>query len=199
MKSTSSRLQREIQEVLKAFPNGVLGVACLDNNLHEVHFVLAGPQGTAFESGQYWGVFRFPSNYPSAPPSLVFFTPSGRFETGVKICASFTDFHPESWNVSWRLSTLLIAVSSFMVEDSPTAGSVNSFSFTRRELAAKSWEFNASQKQFKELFPQLCDAAKGKEMLKTYRASMQKQQLGLLVGLMLLMLCVILARLMGWF
>jgi ubiquitin-conjugating enzyme E2 J2 len=217
MKATSSRLQRELQEVLKNLPSGVLGVSCAEGNLFEVHFVLQGPVDTAMEQGQYWGVFRFPSNYPVAPPALIFFTPSGRFEPGKKVCASFTDFHPESWQVSWRLSTLLIATLSFMVEYAPTAGSVNSFSFIRRELACKSWTFNAEQSQFRQLFPNLLNAKRGfvftkefkcvsfdflllgEELLKVYRASMQKQQLGLLAALMLLLIVVVIGRMMGYF
>ncbi len=187
MKAVSKRLQKELQEALKSPPPGVLGVATAAGNLHEVHFVVAGPSGTPYEGGQFWGVFKFPPNYPAAPPELRFFTPSGRFETGKPICASFTSFHPESWSVTWRLSTLLTATLSFMVESAPTAGSINAMSFTQRELAARSWTFNAESAQFRALFPQLCDTERGRALLRTHREGMRLQQLLVLVGLIALL------------
>ena len=36
-------------------------------------------------------------DYPFKPPSLLMVTPSGRFETGVRLCLSMSDFHPETW------------------------------------------------------------------------------------------------------
>jgi ubiquitin-conjugating enzyme E2 J2 len=194
MKVVSKRLQKELQEALKSPPPGVLAVATAANNLHEVHFVVSGPNETAYERGQYWGVFKFPPNYPAAPPELRFFTPSGRFEPGKPICASFTSFHPESWSVSWRLSSLLSATLSFMVESAPTAGSIDAMSFTRRELAAYSWTFNADSAQFRAMFPQLCDTARGRTLLQAHRESMRSQQLLLLVGLIAVLVLAIAYR-----
>ena len=42
------------------------------------------------------------------PPSIYMVTPSGRFEVNMKICMSMSDFHPESWNPSWRVETILV-------------------------------------------------------------------------------------------
>merc|ERR1712137_195545 len=142
-----------------------------------MHFVLAGPPDSPYEGGAYWGRLVLPPNYPASPPALYFFTPSGRFETGKKICASFTDFHPESWTVAWTLSTLLIAILSFMLEDTTTAGSISTLASTKQELAARSHLFNAKSPLFCQLFSDLVDAKKGRRMLETFRASQRRSRL----------------------
>jgi ubiquitin-conjugating enzyme E2 J2 len=35
-----------------------------------------------------------------------------------------SDFHPESWNPMWSVSTILMGLMSFMLEESPTFGSI---------------------------------------------------------------------------
>jgi hypothetical protein len=49
------------------------------------------------------------------PPSVVMLTPSGRFDVNKKICLSMSDFHPETWNPMWSVSTILVGLLSFMV------------------------------------------------------------------------------------
>ena len=65
--------------------------------MFEWHYVLEGAPETVYEGGFYWGVLSFKANYPMSPPSVVMFTPSGRFETGKRLCLSISDYHPESW------------------------------------------------------------------------------------------------------
>jgi hypothetical protein len=43
----------------------------------------------------------FPPDYPFKAPSITMSTPNGRFATNTKLCLSFTDYHPESWNPLW--------------------------------------------------------------------------------------------------
>lgn len=45
-------------------------------------------------------------------------TPSGRFETGVKICLSMSSHHPEHWQPSWSVRVALVALIAFL----PTSG-----------------------------------------------------------------------------
>ena len=57
--------------------------------------------------------------------SLISLRPSGRFETNTRLCLSMSDYHPESWNPSWSVETLLVGLQSFMYEENNTAiGSV---------------------------------------------------------------------------
>ena len=87
-----------------------------ESNIHEWHFLIRGAEKTPYHGGEYHGKLMFPSEYPHAPPSIYMFTPSGRFETGVRICTSMSDFHPESWVPSWSVSTIIMGIASFMVE-----------------------------------------------------------------------------------
>ena len=196
MKATSGRLNRELTEVLKNGVDGVLAVATEGGDLYCIHFLLAPSNPCDYKGGRYWGKFVFPRTYPQAPPALYFLTPSGRFEPGVKVCASFTDFHPESWTISWRLSTLLLAVLSFMQDESPTAGSISSSGSRKRELAAKSHLFNAQSPLFRKIFsPDLIDEKRGREMLALHRQEEHKKSLLMMAGLISLFAVVVIWRL----
>jgi ubiquitin-conjugating enzyme E2 J2 len=76
----------------------------LPNNLLEWHFVLEGAADSEYAGGIYHGKLVFPAQYPFKPPSISFFTPTGRFAVNTKLCLSITDYHPESWNPMWSVS-----------------------------------------------------------------------------------------------
>ena len=78
-----------------------------DDDLREWHFTLRGAPDSDFAGGLYHGRIQLPADYPLSPPSFYFITPSGRFETGVKICLSMSAFHPESWSPTWSIRTML--------------------------------------------------------------------------------------------
>lgn len=42
-------------------------------------------------------------------------TPTGRFKTNTRLCLSISDFHPDTWNPAWSVSTILTGLLSFMV------------------------------------------------------------------------------------
>ncbi|KAH8045678.1 hypothetical protein JL720_16611 [Aureococcus anophagefferens] len=63
-----------------------------------------------------------------------------------KICMSMSDYHPESWNPSWSVSTILKGVLSFMLGDEVTTGAVEASAGDRRALAAASAAWNASRR-----------------------------------------------------
>ena len=66
-----------------------------------VPFLCTGATGSAYEGGLYHGKVEFTKDYPLKPPAIRLLTPSGRFKEGSKLCFSFSDFHPESWNPMW--------------------------------------------------------------------------------------------------
>jgi len=72
-------------------------------------------QGTPYEGGYYHGRLRFPPEYPMKPPSVLMATPNGRFKTNTRLCLSMSDFHPETWNPMWSVSSILTGLYSFMV------------------------------------------------------------------------------------
>ena len=77
-----------------------------------------------------------PAEYPFKPPAFVMLTPSGRFETGTKICLSISSFHPESWQPSWSVRSALIALIAFMqTPGNGAVGSLETASDVRRQMA----------------------------------------------------------------
>lgn len=47
-----------------------------------------------------------------------------------RLCLSITDFHPDTWNPAWSVSTILTGLLSFMVEKGPTLGSIETSDYT---------------------------------------------------------------------
>lgn len=188
MKGAIARLNKELNNISKERIPGVRAVRPKADNLFELHFVIDGPPDTPYEGGQYWGKLVFPPTYPSAPPALYFFTPSGRFVVGQKICASMTDFHPESWNPLWSVGTLLVGVLSFMAEDAPTAGSEWKSSWERRRLARDSWQTNAKNGEFRKLFLDLCDDDGKKALVMQQQDAIRTKNNMMLIVLIVLIL-----------
>uniref|UniRef100_A0A8C3QGB7 Ubiquitin conjugating enzyme E2 J2 n=1 Tax=Cyanoderma ruficeps TaxID=181631 RepID=A0A8C3QGB7_9PASS len=80
--------------------------------------------------GYYHGKLIFPREFPFKPPSIYMITPNGRFKCNTRLCLSITDFHPDTWNPAWSVSTILTGLLSFMVEKGPTLGSIETSEFT---------------------------------------------------------------------
>ncbi|XP_035163163.1 ubiquitin-conjugating enzyme E2 J2 isoform X2 [Callithrix jacchus] len=127
------------------------------------HYVVRGPEMTPYEGGYYHGKLIFPREFPFKPPSIYMITPNGRFKCNTRLCLSITDFHPDTWNPAWSVSTILTGLLSFMVEKGPTLGSIETSDFTKRQLAAQSSAFNLKDKVFCELFPEVVEEIKQKQ------------------------------------
>ncbi|KAM3375055.1 putative ubiquitin-conjugating enzyme E2 33 [Capsicum galapagoense] len=106
------------------------------------NYVLEGSEGTPFAGGYYYGKIKFPPEYPFKPPGISMTTPNGRFMTQKKICLSMSDFHPESWNPMWSVSSILTGLLSFMMDNSPTTGSASTTVAEKEKLAKASLAFN---------------------------------------------------------
>lgn len=130
-----------------AFPN--------ESNILEWHYVIEGSTGTPYAGGHYHGKLIFPKEYPLKPPSVIMLTPSGRFKPNRRLCLSMSDFHPESWNPMWSVSTILTGLYSFMNDTAPTLGSIDTSDSHKRRLARQSLEFNIKDASFCRLFPEL--------------------------------------------
>ena len=95
-----------------------------------------------YEGGVYYGRLQFKPDYPHSPPSIVMVTPSGRFKPETRLCLSLSDFHPESWSPAWSVSSILVGLLSFMLENTITYGSIEASDDERRKLASTSLDFN---------------------------------------------------------
>jgi len=166
------RLTRELQSLLK---NPLLNPRIVaiphESNILEWHYVIEGSKGTPYEGGHYHGKLTFPKEYPLKPPSVMMLTPSGRFKPNRRLCLSMSDFHPESWNPMWSVSTILTGLYSFMVETSPTLGSIETSDSQKRKLAMQSLDFNVRDNNFCNLFPEYVELHKA-------RVEERKRQLG---------------------
>ncbi|KAL6568342.1 Ubiquitin-conjugating enzyme E2 34 [Orobanche hederae] len=152
-KACVMRLQKEYRALCKEPVSNVVARP-LPNDILEWHYVLEGSQGTAFAGGYYYGKIKFPPEYPFKPPGISMTTPNGRFMTQKKICLSMSDFHPESWNPMWSVSSILTGLLSFMMDNSPTTGSVSTTDEEKQRLAKTSLIFNCKIPTFRKLFPE---------------------------------------------
>lgn len=60
----------------------------MEDNILDWRFVMKGAADGPYAGGVYMGRLKFPPEYPWKPPSVLMCTPSGRFETGTRICLS---------------------------------------------------------------------------------------------------------------
>lgn len=122
-------------------------------NILEWYYVIQGPPDTDYEGGQYLGKVVFPSQYPYAPPNIRMLTPSGRFLPDTRLCLSISDYHPESWNPSWGMGTIMTGLLSFMTGTEQTTGcDTATNSFGRKKLAQESHAWNQRNEHFRRWF-----------------------------------------------
>uniref|UniRef100_A0A7S3JFC2 UBC core domain-containing protein n=1 Tax=Euplotes harpa TaxID=151035 RepID=A0A7S3JFC2_9SPIT len=152
-KVTLKRIQKEyqgLQENPGLLPNAF--VVPNSDNLLEWHFAVYGLD-EPYKGGVYHGVVILPENYPKAPPGIKVLTPSGRFTVNYKLCLSISDWHPESWNPSWKIYQIILGLISVMSEDVEFGvGMIMESKEVRRQFAKDSIEYNLRNPMFKKLF-----------------------------------------------
>lgn len=160
--TATNRLRSDYMR-MKKDPVPYITAEPLPSNILEWHYVVQGPEDSPYYGGFYHGKLMFPMEYPFRPPSIYMTTPSGRFKTNTRLCLSISDFHPDTWNPAWSVATILTGLLSFMLEKSPTFGSIESPDPEKQALAVKSWQFNLDNKIFCELFPDAVQVIKEKQ------------------------------------
>ncbi|XP_047333011.1 ubiquitin-conjugating enzyme E2 34-like [Impatiens glandulifera] len=163
-KACVKRLQKEYRSLCKE-PVSHVTARPSPNDILEWHYVLEGSEGTPFAGGHYYGKIKFPPEYPYKPPGITMITPNGRFMTQKKICLSMSDFHPESWNPMWSVSSILTGLLSFMMDSSPTTGSVSTTDIEKQRLAKSSLAFNCKNPTFKKIFPEYMEKYEEQQLL----------------------------------
>ena len=97
-------------------------------------------------------MLKFPVTYPFKPPEIWFMTPNGRFKTGMAVCLSISNFHPEAWSAAWGVSQIMLGIMSFMQENEITYGGIDETPQKRKILAQKSLQTNLASEQFRQIF-----------------------------------------------
>jgi len=136
--------------------------------------VLEGDAASEYAGGVYHGKITFPSQYPFRPPAIVMVTPSGRFQSNTRLCLSMSDYHPESWNPSWSVASILTGLQSFFYENTATTGSVSCSARERRALAAASAAFNEKNPAFRKVFPDLIGGS-GNDIVERHRETVRRK------------------------
>lgn len=128
-------------------------LACPDpKNIFMWYYVVWGLLDCPYEGGYYMGKIIFPKEYPLKPPGIEMITPNGRFDINKRICMSMSDYHPESWNPTWNVQTIIIGLISFLCTDERTTGCIITTDIQKRLHASASADFLLSHSKFKELF-----------------------------------------------
>jgi ubiquitin-conjugating enzyme E2 J2 len=143
------RLRKELLNLQKDPPPGIIAEP-LEHDILTWLFALRGPPNTPYHAGVYIGKLVFPVAYPMKAPRILMLTPSARFVVNERICMSMSDFHPELWNPSWSVATILTGVVSFMTSEEVTTGGIAATEEERKRLAMDSIEYN--KKHFAHLF-----------------------------------------------
>ncbi|KAJ2448831.1 Ubiquitin-conjugating enzyme E2 6 [Coemansia sp. RSA 2336] len=145
------RLNKEYMMIQKSPPEFITAKP-LEKNVLEWHFIITGPPDTPYEGGQYHGRLLFPKDYPFKPPSIQMITPSGRFEVNKDLCTSMSSYHPETWNPSWSVATIITGLLSMMTGEEIMTGGISASNDERKRLAQRSHDFNKSSVMFKSAF-----------------------------------------------
>lgn len=125
----------------------------LPTDMLEWHYCIQGPEDTPYVGGYYHGTLIFTQQYPFKPPSIYMLTPNGRFEVNRRLCLSISDYHPDEWNPSWCVSSILTGLLSFMLENSVALGTIETSTVAKVRFARASLSWNVKQARFRELFP----------------------------------------------
>lgn len=161
----TKRLRKEYMAIQKK-PVENIQAAPLESNILEWHYVIKGTKDSPYAGGFYHGKLKFPPQYPMKPPSVLMLTPNGRFHPNRRLCLSMSDFHPETWNPMWSVSSILTGLYSFMLDNAPTMGSMEASKAKRRRFAEESLEYNVRDPIFCELFPELVELHQQRLQLK---------------------------------
>ena len=69
------------------------------------------------------------------------YTPSGRFQPNTRLCLSISDYHPETWNPSWSVGTILTGLVSYMTGNESSVGTIESTDAQKKHLANESFNW----------------------------------------------------------
>ena len=170
--TATSRLKNDYLQLMKD-PVPYVVAEPLPSNILEWHYVVTGPPDSPYAGGYYHGKLIFPQDFPFKPPSFFMNTPNGRFKVNYKLCLSISNHHPETWNPVWSVRTILVGLLSFMLDKTPTLGSIQTSEASKKIFAKNTHEFNLKSQEFVDLFPDI--AKKSEEIINRSKKQLDKQ------------------------
>lgn len=169
------RLQQDYMN-LNRDPVPYIRAEPLPSDMLEWHYVIQGPEDTPYVGGYYHGTLIFTQQYPFTPPSIYMSTPNGRFEVNRRLCLSISDYHPDEWNPSWCVSSILTGLLSFMLEQSQALGTIETSVRAKVQYARQSLAWNVQREQFRTLFPDVTEEIEEKLLRQQEAARAQQPQ-----------------------
>jgi ubiquitin-protein ligase len=114
-----------------------------EDNLLNLYCLIYDLTEDEYKNGEYIFNIKISPNYPFKPPSFIFLTPNGRFDTNTALCFSNSSFHIDTWSPMWNIKTIILGFLSFFLEKKSIGiGHINSDINIKKEYATQSINFN---------------------------------------------------------
>ncbi|KAL1844337.1 hypothetical protein VTJ49DRAFT_16 [Mycothermus thermophilus] len=109
------RLQTELMQLMTSPAPGVSAFPSADGNLLSWRATIEGPADTPYAGLTFKLSFEFPSNYPYAPPTVLFRTPiyHPNVDFSGRICL---DILKDKWTAAYNTQTVLLSLQSLLGE-----------------------------------------------------------------------------------
>ncbi|KAL0935076.1 ubiquitin conjugating enzyme [Colletotrichum truncatum] len=113
--SVVKRLQTELMQLMTSPAPGVSAFPSADGNLMSWTATIEGPDQTPYAGLTLKLSLSFPSNYPYAPPTVLFKTPiyHPNFDFSGRICL---DILKDKWTPAYNIQTVLLSLQSLLGE-----------------------------------------------------------------------------------
>ncbi|KZZ93005.1 Ubiquitin-conjugating enzyme/RWD-like protein [Ascosphaera apis ARSEF 7405] len=113
--SVTKRLQSELMQLMMSPSPGVSAFPNADGNLLSWTATIAGPDDTPYENLTFKLSFEFPTNYPYAPPTVLFKTPiyHPNVDFSGRICL---DILRDKWSAVYNVQSVLLSLQSLLGE-----------------------------------------------------------------------------------
>ncbi|KAL1956273.1 hypothetical protein VTO42DRAFT_7446 [Malbranchea cinnamomea] len=113
--SVTKRLQSELMQLMMSPSPGISAFPNADGNLLSWTATINGPDDTPYENLVFKLSFTFPTNYPYAPPTVLFKTPiyHPNVDFSGRICL---DILKEKWSAVYNVQSVLLSLQSLLGE-----------------------------------------------------------------------------------
>lgn len=115
MLTRHSSLQTELMQLMMSPSPGISAFPNADGNLLSWTATISGPEETPYENLTFKLSFSFPSNYPYAPPIVLFKTPiyHPNVDFSGRICL---DILKDKWSAVYNVQSVLLSLQSLLGE-----------------------------------------------------------------------------------